>query len=164
MTARLVSLITVAMAVAGCGHAVSPTSPTLVVPTPPVLVAPSVLATPPSPVSPAGNWSGSISDAISGDGTAQLSLNGEAGATLTGTWSAAFKSGERLSGPAFAAQSSGYVISLVVDPQPLCGSPSSPAALAFTLINVALTSSRLTAATGRISCNGPSFGRVDFSK
>src|SRR5688572_10731509 len=76
MNARLV-LVAAGMVLAGCSDNAPPTSP-----------APASVA------SPAGNWSGSISDAISGDGTAQLTLTGQAPNSLTGTWSMTFKNGD----------------------------------------------------------------------
>jgi hypothetical protein len=122
-------------------------------------------------VSPAGSWSGSISDPISGDGTARLSLGAQAPNSLTGTWSAMFKNGDSFSGPAVASlvMPTGYGIILYVDPQPPCvtvSGPSGSALLGFTLINVVVTSSQLTAVSGRLSCSGPgiSFGTVNLSK
>jgi hypothetical protein len=146
------------LSVAGCGSA-TPTSPT----------------TTSSVVSPAGNWSGSISDAISGDGTMQLALSElspptPTGTSLTGTWSATFKNGDSFSGPAVGGLflPNGYGITLYVQtPPPPCATGSGPggsAPLGFTLINVVVTSSRLTAVTGRISCNGMSLGTVNLSK
>jgi hypothetical protein len=55
---RLAPIVAVVLSVAGCRGGATPTSPT----------------TTPSVVSPAGSWSGSISDAISGDGTMQSML------------------------------------------------------------------------------------------
>lgn len=139
----------------GCGSA-TPTSPTS------------------SVASPAGSWSGSISDAISGAGTMQLALSEPSpstptGTSLTGTWSASFKNGDSFSGPAVAEwASSSYGITLYVQtPLPPCatGSGGGSAALSFTLINVVVTSSQLTAVSGRLSCNGgPLFGTVTLSK
>lgn len=147
MNRRVAPLIAVMVSVAGCGGN-APTSP------------------PSSVVSPAGSWSGSISDPISGDGTAQLSLSDRAPGSLAGIWSATFKSGDSFSGPASAGLNapSGYGIMLYVEPQPSCAGSSASAPLGFTLINVAVTSSRLTAVAGRTSCNGFSFGTVNLSK
>lgn len=150
MIRRLAPVVAVMVSVAGCGGSATPTSPT----------------PPSSVVSPAGSWSGSIRDPISGEGTAQLSLSDSAPNSLTGTWSATFKNGDSFSGPASASlnASTGYGIMLYVDPQPPCAGPGGSAPLGFTLINVAVTSSRLTAVAGRTSCNGFSFGTVDLSK
>ena len=127
-------------------------------------------------VSPAGSWSGSISDAISGDGTVQLALSELPpsplnGATLTGTWSATFRNGDSFSGPAAGGlyPPKDYGISLYVQtPSPPCltdsGSSSGSAPLSFTLIRVVVTSTRLTAVSGRLSCNGSTFGTVTLSK
>jgi hypothetical protein len=68
MNRRLAPVVAVIVSVAGCGGHSAPTSPT----------------TPSSVVSPAGSWSGSISDPISGDGTARLSLGAQAPNSLTG--------------------------------------------------------------------------------
>jgi hypothetical protein len=152
MNRRLASVVAVIVSVAACSGSATPTSPTT-----------------PSVVSPAGNWSGAISDPVSGDGTAKLSLSDQAANSLTGTWSATFKNGESFSGPAVATLSvpSGYGITLSVQPQPPCDTASGPGAaalLGYTLFNVVVTSSRLTAVSGRVSCSGPGFGSVNLSK
>jgi hypothetical protein len=94
----------------------------------------------------------------------QLSLSDQAPNSLTGTWSATFKNGDSFSGPAVAGMfaPTGYGVMLYVDPQPSCAGGS--AALGFTFVNVAVTSSRLTAVAGRTSCNGTSFGTVALAK
>jgi hypothetical protein len=146
-TLRLVPIVAVIVSAAGCGGNATPTSPT----------------TTSSVVSLVGSWSGSISDAISGDGTVQLSLSDQAPNTLIGTWSATFKSGDSFAGQALAFLApTGYGVMLYVDPQPHCAGGS--AALGFTLVNVAVTSNRLTAAAGRTSCNGTSFGTITLAK
>lgn len=148
MNLRLVAVVAVMLCVAGCGDDGTPTSPTS------------------SAVSPAGSWSGSISDAISGDGTMQLALSEQAPSVLSGTWSATFKNGDSFSGLSGAGlfAPTGYGIMLYVDPPPRCTGPGGSAPLGYTLINVAVTSSRLTAVAGRTSCNGASFGTVTLSK
>jgi len=100
----------------------------------------------------------------------QLSLSDYAPNSLSGTWSAMFKNGESFSGPAVAGQyfSIEYGIILNVMPQP-CATTSGlvgSGLVNFTLINVVVTSSRLTAVTGRVSCSGISstFGTVNLSK
>jgi hypothetical protein len=152
MNRRFASIVAVIVSVVGCSDSATPTSPT----------------TTPAVVSPAGSWSGAISDPVSGDGTATLSLSDQAANSLTGTWSATFKNGDSFSGPAVATLSlpSGYGITLSVEPPPSCAAGSVPggSTLGFTLINVVVTSSRLTAVSGRLSCSGPSFGTVDLSK
>jgi hypothetical protein len=152
MSRRLASVVAVIVSVAGCSGSSTPMSPTTS-----------------SVVSPAGNWSGAISDPVSGDGTAKLSLSDQAANSLTGTWSATFKNGESFSGPAVASLSppNGYGITLSVQPPPPCDTTSGPGAsalLGYTLINVVVTSSRLTAVSGRVSCSGPGFGSVNLSK
>jgi hypothetical protein len=153
MTGRLALLVAMTLSVASCGGNTTPTSPT----------------TTSSAVSPAGNWSGSISDPISGDCTAQLSLSDQAPNSLTGTWSATFKNGDSFSGPAVAGLfvPNGYGIMLYVQPPPPCATGSGPGGstlLSYTLINVVVTSSQLTAASGRLSCSGTSFGTVNLTK
>ena len=150
MNRRLAAIVAVIVSVAGCGGNDTPTSPT----------------TTSSVVSPAGNWAGSISDPISGDGTAQLSLRDQAPNSLTGTWSATFKNGDSFSGPAMAGlfAPTGYGVMLYVEPPPPCAGTGGSAPLGFTLINVAVTPSRLTAVAARTSCNGTSFGAVNLSK
>jgi hypothetical protein len=147
---RVAPIVAVMMSVAGCSGSGTPTVPTLT----------------PSVASPAGHWSGAISDPISGDGSVQLSLSEQARDLLTGTWSATFKTGDNLSGPASAGlyPSTGYGIMLYVEPQPPCAGPDPSAALGFTLINVAVASSTLTAVAERTSCNGITFGTVNLSK
>jgi len=153
MNRRLAPVVAVMVSVASCGGNATPTSP----------------STTSSAVSPAGNWSGSISDPISGDGTAQLSLSDQAPNSLTGTWSATFKNGDSFSGPAVAGLfvPSGYGIMLYVQPPPPCATGSGPGGstlLSYTLINVVVTSSQLTAASARLSCSGTSFGTVNLTK
>jgi hypothetical protein len=153
MAGRLALLVAMTLSVAGCGGNATPTSP----------------PTTSSAVSPAGNWSGSISDPISGDGTAQLSLSDQAPNSLTGTWSATFKNGDSFSGPAVAGLfvPDGYGIMLYVQPPPPCATGSGPGGstlLSYTLINVVVTSNQLTAAAGRLSCSGTSFGTVNLTK
>ena len=154
MNRRLAPVVAVMLSVAGCSGSATPTSPT----------------TTSSVVSPAGSWSGSIRDAISGDGTMQFALSEQASNSLTGTWSGTFKNGDSFSGPASAGLflPNGYGITLYVQqPPPPCATGSGSggsAALSFTLINVVVTSSRLTAVSGRTSCNGTSFGAVNLSK
>ncbi len=152
MNRRLASVVAAIVSVVACSGTTTPTSPTTS-----------------SVVSPAGNWSGTISDPVSGDGTAKLSLSDQAANSLTGTWSATFKNGESVSGPAVATLSvpSGYGITLSVQPPPPCDTASGAGAsalLGYTLINVVVTSSRLTAVSGRVSCSGPGFGSVNLSK
>jgi hypothetical protein len=150
MNRRLAPVAAVIVSVAGCGGNSTPTSPT----------------TTSSVASPDGSWSGSITDPISGDGTARLSLSEQAPNRLAGTWSATFKNGDSFSGPAFAELSppGGYGIMLYVERQPACAGNSGSGLLGLTLIEVAVTSSRLTAVAGRTSCNGFSFGTVNLSK
>jgi hypothetical protein len=153
MNRRLAPVVAVMVSVAGCGGNTTPTSPT----------------TTSSVVSPAGSWSGSISDSISGDGTAQLLLSEQAPSSLTGTWSVRFRNGESFSGPAVAAlvPSNGYGIMLYVQPPPPCATGSGSGGstlLSFTLIDLVVTSSQLTAVSGRLSCSGISFGMVNLSK
>jgi hypothetical protein len=151
----LAPIVAMTLSVAGCGSGTA-TSPT------------------PAVVSPVGSWSGSITDAIAGDGSMQLALSEQsAGAlnSLAGTWTATFKNGESFSGPAVGGLylPNGYGIMLYVgQPLPPCLTESGPggsALVGFTLINVVATSSRLTAVAGRLSCSGgPAFGSVSLSK
>ncbi len=96
----------------------------------------------------------------------QLALSEQAPNSLTGTWSAKFNNGDNFSGLSTAGlfAPTGYGIMLYVDPPPACAGPGGSAPLGFALINVAVTSSRLTAVAGRTSCNGTSFGTVNLSK
>jgi len=153
MSSRLAVVAAVTISLAGCGGGEPPASST----------------TGPSVVSPAGSWSGAINDPISGEGTAQLSLGADERGSLIGTWSVAFRNGDRFSGPAVASlvQTNIYTITLYVDPPPPCAGGSGPggsALLGFSLINVAVTSNRLTGVAGRLSCSGPSFGTVNLSR
>jgi hypothetical protein len=148
-----VMIVAVIMSLAGCGGNDSPGSP----------------PTTPSAGSPAGSWSGAISDPVSGEGTAQLSLSDDGRGSLTGTWSAAFLNGDRFSGPAVASLvgTNNYGITLSVEPPPACAGGSGAGGstlLGFTLINVVVSSNRLTAIAGRLSCSGPGFGTVTLSR
>ena len=156
MNRRLAPVVAVIVSVAACGGSATPTSPT---------------TTTPVVVSPAGSWSGTISDPISGEGTAQLSLSDQAPNLLSGTWSAMFRNGDSFSGLAFASlfRPNEYGITLSAQPQPPCVSRSGlggSTPSGFTLINVVVTASRLTAVSGRLSCSGPgfAFGTVNLSK
>lgn len=151
MNLRCAAVVAAILAVAACSDSAKPTSPT----------------TTSSGLSPAGNWAGSITDAISGDGTLQLTLTERAPTSLTGTWSATFQNGDRFLGPATAGLSAptGYGIMLYVDPQPSCTGPGGCGPpLGFTLVSVVVTSNRLTAVVGRTSCSGISFGAVSLSR
>jgi hypothetical protein len=96
----------------------------------------------------------------------QLALSEQAPNVLAGTWSATFKNGGSFSGLAGAGlfAPTGYGVMLYVDPAPPCAGPGGSAPLGFTLINVVVTSNRLTAVAARTSCNGSSFGTVSLSK
>jgi hypothetical protein len=152
---RLAPVVALMLTVAGCSGRATPTLPT----------------TTPSVVSPAGTWSGSISDAISGDGTMQLALTEQVANLPIGTWSATFKNRDGFSGHAAASRlPNGYGIILYVDqPLPPClvasGPPGGSAPVYFMLINTVVTSSRLTAVLGRLPCSGGLvFGTVSLSK
>ena len=152
MHSRFALSLAALFSLTACGGGSTPSSPT-----PPAAVG-----------SPAGSWSGSISDPISGDGTANLSLTEQSPNSLTGTWSASFARGDTFSGPAvaFPVAPTRYGIILYAEAPPPCATGSGPATglLSFTLVDVVVTSSRLTAAAGRLSCSGPSFGSVNLIK
>jgi hypothetical protein len=150
---RVAPVIVAMVSLAGCGGNSTPRTPT----------APTA----PSPVvSPAGGWSGSMSDPIKGSGTARLSLTAQAPNALTGTWSVMFENGDAFSGPAVAVvTATGYGITLNADPPPTCTTSSGGSALlGYTLINLVVTPTQLTAVSGRLSCSGISFGSVNLSK
>lgn len=150
MNCRLGPVAAVMVSLAGCSNPI-PTSP----------------PTTSSVVSPAGSWSGAISDPISGNGTATLSLADQMPNSLAGTWSATFKNGDSFSGPAGASPSlaNGYGVTLYVLPAPPCATGSaSGALLSFILINLVVTSNQLTAVSGRFSCSGLSFGTINLSR
>jgi hypothetical protein len=156
MNHRFAPIVAVIFTLAGCGGSSTPASPGAM---PPVA----------SPVaSPAGSWSGSMSDPISGEGTARLSLTEQSQNSLTGSWSATFQRGDTLSGPAigFLVQPTTFGIALYADPPPPCATGSGPGSglLSFTLVNVVVTSSQLTAVLGRLSCSGSSFGTLSLTK
>ena len=102
----------------------------------------------------------------------QLALSEPAltGAPLTGTWSATFKNGDSFSGSAVAGlAANGYLIILNIQAQLLpCGTApggGGAALIGFSLINVVVTSSKLTAVSERVSCSGaPLVGTVTLSK
>ncbi len=152
MIRRVAPVIIAMVGLAGCGGNPTPATPTA--PTPPSQAG-----------SLAGSWLGSLSDPISGNATAQLSLDAAPNA-LTGTWSVRFANGDTFSGPAIAvATASGYGITMNVSPPPSCTTSSGgPALLGFTLINLVVTPSQLTAVTGRMGCSGISFGSVNLSR
>jgi hypothetical protein len=89
--------------------------------------------------------------------------------SLAGTWAATFKNGDRFSGLSVGGiyPPNGYGIMLYVQtPPPPCetGPGVGSAPLGYTMVNVVVTSTTLTAAVGRISCNGVSFGTVNLSR
>lgn len=148
--ARLILVVTAVVLVTACSGNETPTSP----------------GTIGGNVSPGGRWAGPITDSISGEGTLQLSLDEQAPNSFAGTWSMTFKNGESFTGPATAGlfTPTGYGVIMSVAPAPSCAGTASSAPIGFTLINVAVTSSRLTAVAGRTSCNGPSFGSISLSR
>lgn len=154
MNRRLAPILAAALGVAGCGGTAA---------TPPTMTS--------AVASPAGTWSGAIIEPSSGDGTILLALVDQGSNSFSGTWSATFKSGDSFSGPAVAglASSSGYFVILYVQPPPPCATGTGPggsAPLSFTFVNMAVTSSQLTAVTERLACSGVSlqFGSVNLSK
>lgn len=152
MSVRFAWAVVVLVCATGCGGDSMPVSPT----------------TPPAPTtSPVGNWSGAISDPVSGEGTVRLSL-AEQGGSVRGTWSATFENGDTLSGMAQGVPVSvgGLGITLYVDPMPPCATQPGPGTgvLSYALVNVTVTSNRLTATLGRIACNGMSFGSLSMSR
>jgi hypothetical protein len=124
----------------------------------------------PTPASsPAGNWSGTVKDAVSGDGTLQLSLAASTSATLSGTWSATFRTGDRVEGPAVATRDerTAYGIILHVAPPPPCTTASGSGAsalLGYTLVNLAVSSTTLSADLARLSCSGVGIATITLSK
>jgi hypothetical protein len=81
--------------------------------------------------------------------------------SLDGTWTATFKNGDSFSGSASATA----LIGLAVQPIPPCaGTGTGSAAINFNLLEVVVTSSQLTAAVDRLSCNGVSLGSVNLLK
>lgn len=79
-----------------------------------------------------------------------------------------FANGDAFSGPAIAVvTASGYGITMNVNPPPPCATGSGPSAsalLGYTLINVVVSPSQLTAVSGRMGCSGISFGSVSLSR
>ena len=80
-----------------------------------------------------------------------------------GTWSASFSSGERRAGVAVivVGSSSNGLMLYAAEPEQ-CGSERGP--LVIALINVVVSSSRLSADTGRLTCNGLRFGSVTLTR
>jgi hypothetical protein len=135
--------------VTGCGGTATPAGPTA----------------PPPVVSPAGNWSGTISDAVSGDGEFRLSLEAFVPDVLSGTWSATLRSGSNVAGPAVArlVPFNGYAITMYVDAPPPCATGSASGAsalLGYTLVDLVISSGRLTGRLARLSCSGVSLGAI----
>jgi hypothetical protein len=163
MNRRFALVFAVILGVTGCGGKTTPTAPT---------AADTTLSSRPAPPSAAalvGNWSGSISDPVAGNGTMQLSLSQQAAAGLAATWSMTFQNGVRISGigVADAFLPNTYGIILYVDSNPACDASSgsgASATLGFTLLNIVVTSSRLTADAARLSCSGPALGTIALSR
>ena len=115
---------------------------------------------------------------MSGPGTLQLSLaDSQAGTAVvvwSGPWSATFASGETVSGTAQTSllSSTNYIIVLPLFPPgslpASCVIGGSNDLMQFSLTNVVVTASRLTAVSRRVLCSAPfsptSFGSVSLSK
>jgi hypothetical protein len=149
---RVALMVVVLCSAFGCGGDDTPTAPT-----------------PASSLrSLAGTWSGSISDPVSGEGTARVSLREESPAALIGSWSATFRNGETYAGiaSAYPLESTTFGISLLVAPPPPCatGFGSGQGMLGYLFINLGVTSRQLTATASRTSCSGIGFGSVALSK
>src|SRR5215213_2269681 len=98
MTCRLAPILVVVLSVAACGGKSTPTSPTasdiVVIVGAPTATSPSIppgttLPSQPLPAVPVallGNWSGQITDPVSGPGTLQLSLGNPTPTGQPGTW------------------------------------------------------------------------------
>jgi hypothetical protein len=141
---RVVLIAVVSCIAFGCGGDDTPTSPTQ----------------PASLLSLAGTWSGSFRDQVSGEGTARVSLREESPTALLGTWSATFRNGETYSGIASAYRvQSGFGISLSVVPPPCApGADGGSGLIAYLLVDLAVTSTQLTAVPSRITCSGFGLG------
>jgi hypothetical protein len=162
MSKRFACGIAVMLIAAGCGGGSTPASPS---------------AGETSVSSPIGNWSGSMSDPVSGSGALRLSLDGQSPGgftvpgTLGGNWSATFRNGDSVSGFAVAivVPTGGYGIVLNASPPPPCatGTGSGGSTLVgFSLINVVATSRRMTAVSARNTCSfvAPNFGSIDLAR
>ena len=147
MTRRLIPLVMALLCVAGCES--SPTSP--------------------GSASPAGAWSGTVSDSGSGNGVVTLTL-AEAANGFSGPWTATFPNGTTFAGLAGVSLvgPGAYSMTMYADPPPPCDTTSGPGAsalLGYILINVKVTSSKLTATSTRLNCNGPGgFGTLNLSR
>lgn len=170
----VVAILVLALTLSGCGGGSMPSG--LSAPLSPTLTpTPAPTATGPSP---AGNWAGSINDPVSGPGNLRLSLADSQSSTAvvvwSGPWSATFASGETVSGTAQSQllSSTMYTISLsLFQPgflQEYCVAAGGSALIQFSLTNVVVTESRLTAASARFLCSAPlsptSFGSVNLSR
>jgi hypothetical protein len=156
MHRRFAPLIAVLVSVAGCGS--TPASPSALG----VFdrgLAP-VLSTS-TAASLMGHWSGSIIDPISGEGALSLSFTELTANQAIGTWSATFRNGERFSGRASSAPVvSGNGVVMISDTPLNCAGPT----LSFSLINMAVSATELTAGTWRTTCTGVNIGSVRLSK
>lgn len=122
--------------------------------------------TAPSAATLEGTWSGSISDQVAGNGTAHVTFTPEAQHMVRGTWSASFSNGATSSGLVGGGPVGvgGFMITLYADPPPSCDAVDSLDLLSYQLINISLTSSRLTATSIRLSCSGPGFGNLTLTR
>lgn len=167
MCRRLVTAVAMLVGLAACGGGSSstPTSP----------LSPSTPTTPTTPITAtlAGSWAGSIRDPVSGDGTMVLTLVASSlmPNSLEGAWSMTFRNGEVVGGVAVAGlfTPGGYGVMLYLhEPLPPCLTGtgiSGSAAVSYTLLEVVVTSNRLTAVAGRLSCAGSiGFGTVSLTK
>lgn len=169
MNRRLVPIVAVLVSLAGCGGGVTrtlPTGPTLpqLRPTTTTPAIPTPTPTT-SSASPAGNWSGSITDPVSGVGTVQLSLTEVPPDSLLGFWAVDFRNPDSATGTAVGSLVSGeYAVAMNVQPPPCAPGSGGSALLGFSLVNIVVTSNQLTADFVRISCSGVSLGSVSLSK
>lgn len=169
MTRRLAPIVAVIVSLAGCGGGSRslPTSPTLSELRRTTTISTPTPTTPTtSSGSPAGTWSGSITDPVSGVGTVQLSLTEVPPNSLLGFWSVDFRNPDSATGTAVGSlASSGYAIAMNVQPPPCAPGSGGPALIGFTLVNIIVTSTRLTADSLRISCSATSLGpAISLSK
>lgn len=161
---RIAPVILSMLLLSGCSGGSTPSSPT---PTPSADSA-----------SPIGTWVGSFIDPVDGEGTAQITFAEQPPITgaliptpqgaLAGTWSVTFRHGGTSSGPSSGAPVTGigYGFFLYPESYPPCAVGPGPGTglLQYALVNAVVTSTRFTAALGRFTCSGLTFGSVNLTR
>ena len=121
----------------------------------------------------AGTWVGTVSEPVAGEGTVRLALSEQAvgqngmatPGALVGTWAFTFRNGESVAGIAEGYLGGSNHFGLILWPeffQDCQARPGSSGLVYYSLVNAAVTSSRITAALNRATCARLTVGSVNL--